>query len=336
MAPQTFSTLRGDFVRVGTGSSFLLDAAGEKFAGVFQVPKTGNIDRIGFLTGSVTSSQTLRVTLQTLSSGDPTGTLVGSSVKGTQTSPAASTFYEVTLGAVAAVTQGDFVAAVVEFDGTAGNLNIQCSQLYQARLFPYCDHFTAAWSKQDRCPIFSIRYDDGTYADILGMPAASFPSTAYNSGSTPDERALYFSVPFPTRCTGASLRMGCSGTSANFDVILYDSDGTTTLASTSVLATNQRTTGGFDPCEYLFTSSATLYANTNYRISVKPTSANNVTLQEFTVNAAGMLDGVPGGSNWHLSTRTDAGAWSQTTTRRPYITPMLNLFQDGSPIILCE
>jgi hypothetical protein len=56
--------------------SRLIDATGEKYAAIIQIPKTGTISKIGFRTGTVTTSQTLRGGIETVdaATGAPTGT----------------------------------------------------------------------------------------------------------------------------------------------------------------------------------------------------------------------------------------------------------------------
>ena len=51
-------------------SDFQINASGEKYCVVFSVPKTGTISKIGFMTGAVANSQTLRVGLQNIGATD--------------------------------------------------------------------------------------------------------------------------------------------------------------------------------------------------------------------------------------------------------------------------
>jgi hypothetical protein len=48
------------------------------------------------------------------------------------------------------------------------------------------------------------------------------------------------------------------------------------------------------------------------------------------VNAADLLDVLPGGSDMHLSMRTDAGAWTDVPTRRPFIFPVFDAVDTGA------
>lgn len=304
---------------------FLIDATGEKFASILKVPKTGTIDRLGFSTRFVTTPQTLRVGLETLSSGDPSGSQYGGSAVGTQASPASFTYYEVTLATPATAVAGDDVAIVVQFNATVGNLEIASGEKWGNQNFPYTDHYTGSWSKQGDHPVGHVRYSDGTYPNIGFIPAADMPYIGFNSGTTPDERALKFKLPVPARIRGIWARLG-TGT-GNFDIVLYDENGTT-LATKSVVAANAFSTGN-DPHRIIFNAPVSLRANKFYRISLKPTTTNNVELGAFTVNSASYLDSFNGGQNFHLSTRTDAGAWTDTTTNRPGIELLFDQLHDG-------
>ncbi len=222
-------------------SSYLLDAAGELFAMVFRVPKTGNIHKIGFRVGAVTASQSLDVGLYTVdtTSGDPTASAYGGMAVGTQAGPAANTAYTVQLGTDAAATIGDVVAVKIGFTLTVGNLNINTIGTTVANTpqwggTPYNDHFaSAAWSKKNDIPCFWLQYDDGTYAYIPGaQPISAINNVTFNSGSASDEYALKFTLPFPAKMRGFGvMTQEGAGSAGNFDVILYDSDASTTAAS---------------------------------------------------------------------------------------------------------
>ena len=70
------------------GTPMLLNAASEEAAGVLYAPKTGTISKIGFLTGTVTTGDTVDARMETVSAanGDPTGTLLGTNSNGSQAS----------------------------------------------------------------------------------------------------------------------------------------------------------------------------------------------------------------------------------------------------------
>lgn len=324
-------------------TAFLIDAAAEKIAVVFRVPKDGNLARVGFRTGTVTTGDTLKVSFQDLdtTTGNPDGvvdqfrTQVVADVDdnvwfrtGLMTSDGTDT------GTLRVVTRGQAIAAVIEFNAyVAGNLNIvHHSAANNFYLFGgYVTHFTAAWAKSILMhAVLAVEYSDGTFAYIPStLPADTKTSTNFNTGSTPDEIALKFRLPVPVRVLGFWIASAISG---DFNVVLYDSDGTTPLATfvgDKDTATTSTAAAAFSAP---FSSSVSLLANTFYRLALLPTTASNISRVDFTVPSTpgvAQLDQISGGQDFHWSQRTDAGAWSDTTTKRPVMGLILDGLDDG-------
>lgn len=332
-------------------SSLLIDAAAEKVAVIFAPPKVGTLEQFEFRTAAVAQipANGVKCSWQgvSLANGDPDG-VVGqfrvATIGGANLwiAPGAITHDGTAGGFKRSITQADLdagllLAAVIEFQNFIAGDSVAISTYVihnssGLSLRAYPDHFTAAWAKQTpsgHAPNIAIKYDDGSYVYVAGTIAyATIATPAFNSGSTPNERALYFSVPFPCKIVGAWFRVAVV-TNADFVVTLYDSNGTSVLATVAVDASalgGAGQTGLYVP----FPSSPAILANTAYRVAIKPTTANNVTLLEFTVNAAAIMDAFEGGQNFQASERTGAGAWSQTATRRPIVGLLVNAFDDGS------
>jgi len=250
-----------------------MTAAGHKAAFITQVPKTGTIAKVGIRVGTVTSSQTLKISLQGVTSGAPDGTILASgNAFGTQASPVTDTFYLVTLTSGPSVTLGNHIAVVVEWDSTAGNLQITGLQLGATTIHSsYGVLYTASWAKQLCLPCVSLEYSDGTYAGGTTWPASTMASVTFNSGSTPDERGLYFQVPFPCRAVGAGGYFQHNGASNDYDLVLYASDGTTVLTSATPTA-DAVATNDYGHHFWLFNASQTLVKDTWYRLILKPTT----------------------------------------------------------------
>ena len=302
----------------------LLDTAGYKFAAIFKIPKTGTISKVGFRVGNVTASETLKVGLQTVSGGDPTGTAYGGMVAGTQATLAANTYYTVTLGTGATATVNNTVAVVIEFDSAVGNLEIDFYSTAQQG-FPYIDYYTGSWAKDDEIPIISLEYSDGSYENTGMFPVSKLGSILFNNTDTPDERALRFSLPVPGRINGFWVGIDNNRTGA-FDIVLYE--GTTAKATVSFAAIEYGSTateilfGIFDtPFEYT--------KNTEYFLAVKPTTATDVLIQDIVLTSAAIMDSFPGGTNFYLGTRTDAGSWSTDTLKRPLMGIFIDQLDDG-------
>lgn len=314
-------------------SPMVLDAAGEKVAVVMQAPKTGSIRKIHFRTGTVTSATDTDVRIETVdaTTGNPTGTLFGTTTNVTVASASITANAWITTGALTAdcaVTRGsDKIAIVIAPTGTP---NYQVSYLTgnTNRNSPYNVHYTASWSKTTfSLPVIALEYSDGTLAIAPGVyPWSAINTHSYGNGSTPDEVALKFSLAAPVRVTGVWAIADLDG---DADFVLYDSDGSTVLASTSTdkdIRSGTSTKSG----EWLFAASQQLSANTSYRLSLKPTSATTLTTYSFDVASAAILDQLAGGRNFHHSTRVDAGSWTDTTTRRPFMGLIIDGIDDGA------
>jgi hypothetical protein len=274
-----------------------------------------------FRTATVTSAETLAVTIQTVdaTTGAPTGSLYGSMVEGTVT-PTSNTTHEVTFGTGATAVAGDVVAVVIEFDSAIGNLQI-AAMGDTARTFPYCALFTASWAKTSQAPVLSLRYDDGSYSSPnMHMGGAFGDSGNLNSSSSPDEYALKFSLPMATKCSGlVILGFLSTATTGTADAVLYDSDGTTPLASVS-LDPELMASANVGRIFVSFATPQALAANTFYRIAFVATGAGTVRVRTLTAFHANQM--VEGDVTAYLSTRTNAGAWTDTaTSTRPLISP---------------
>ncbi len=314
------------------GGGVTIDASGEKAAFVFAVPKTGTIDRVGFTTRAVTTAQTLRAGLETTDTTNylPTGTQYGGSAVGTQASPVADTFYEVTLGTGASATKGDIIALVVQFDATVGNLVIgyidnEGGGAFTA--FPYVAAYTTSWAKNNGViGMHSVRYSDGTYEHIgQCVPTSPRDDTFFNTGSAADEIGNRFTVP--STCRVAGLFSGVNHTGAAIDYVLYE--GSTALRTVSLAAGLSASGTGYET--HLFSTPVTLTAGTVYRLVAKPTTTTNVNVREAIMLNAAMLDMLPGGSDWYKTSRADAGSWTDTNTRRIWALGLLiDQIDDGA------
>ena len=322
-----------------TFNTLVIDAASEKVAGVFQACKTGTINKIGFGTGTVTTGADLDVRLETVSTtdGDPSGTLATANSNATQTVADTNdnTWFLTTLTAGHAATQGDVLAAVVVNDPTTpGNMQIRTGPATQLMgsvgiAFKVLDHFTTAWTKQNDNHSFYIEYDDATTCAVGSMPIASQTETSFGTSSAADEIGNIFQFPFKADVCGAWVPVEWNA--ADFDVILYDSDGSTalqTLVLDGNLGVNRVNNDYFS--FFLFSGSSTLSANTNYRIVLKPTTTSTIAIDEFNVNSATIMDAFDGGQEVHKTSRADAGAWTQTTTSRVNIGILMCGFDDGA------
>lgn len=315
-------------------NNLTIDAASEKAAMIFQAPKTGNVSAIMWKTGTVTTGATLDVRLETVdtTTGHPTGTLKGTNSNGSQV--VANTdddkVFVTTLTTACAVTKGDIIAVVIVNPGASFGNMVVSSINNMGGYYPYTDLYTTSWSLQAPSPVAALKYDDNTYSQVPGCyPFETFTSVNFNNGSSPDEIGNIFQVPFKCRVTGWWLYTQPIGATRDFDIVLYDSNGTTALQTYSFDPNVDSGTGAQSFRCGLFSGTSTLTINTNYRIAMKPTTANSNNLWYYSVLSSDILGAFSGGSNMHRTGRTDAGSWTQVTDERCLIGVLIDQLDDG-------
>jgi hypothetical protein len=317
-------------------STLVMDAVNEMIAFIFRAPKTGNIDRVGCKTGDVSVTAgplTFTVRLETVTNGLPSGTLVGTDTNVNWSVATGDDFIwkEHTLTAAAAVTKGQIMALLFTAPA-AGTFSVPLHSFINSintTSFPYCATRTGAgsWTKNLRNAMMNLRYDDGVYACPEGFfPFFNVSSSAIGSGSTPDEVGNRFTVPFKCKLRSLTIWIDRAATT-DFTVRVYDS-------ADSVLI--EQTIDSDDHVDLLENSEIlemddeiTLEASTLYRVTFRP----NTTTQTFYYcepSTAAMMDAFAGGQNIHATHRTDGGAWTDTTTRRYFISLGLSAFDDGA------
>jgi hypothetical protein len=318
---------------------FVIDAAAEKLAFVVRAPKAGILHKVRFRTTTVGTGDTLKVSFQDLdtATGAPDGTpdqfrtIViadaddnASLVTGILSSDGTDG------GTKRTVARGELLCVVFEFDSwVAGNISLSSRATVNVAgtsSESYCTHFTAAWVRSvSALPRMALEYSDGTYEAIPYVcPAvAGIATETYGTGTTPDERGLIFQLPFAAKVGGFWVAINRA---AAFDIKLYDSDGSTVLESQSFAAASA---GTVLIMHTYFDSEITLSKDTSYRMTVLPTTATTVSLMVGSYSVAAVLDALPGGQECHYTSRTDAGAWTEATTKRPLMGLILSELDDG-------
>lgn len=303
-------------------------ASTNKYAVIFRASKTGPIHKVGFRLGTVTAATDTDVRLESVSAQFPTGVLFGTTTNGTLASGsfAANAMNMVTLTADASVTAGDLIALVVV---PSGSPNYQVSHLatsFAGIQSPYVAiDTTGSYVANAAGPIAAIEYADGSYAQLQSVwPITTLNTHTLNSGSTPDEIGARFKIPIGVRICGGWSAIDLDN---NADIVLYDSDGVTPLATLAVTNAGRRQTTGNSPLYWSFPTPATLLASTYYYLSVKP-GASNISLYSWDMLSAAALDQLPGGQDWHYVSAKDpsgTGSWTAITTRYP----IMGLLVDG-------
>lgn len=323
-------------------TTLLTDATGEKTA-ILGFPQTKDVGKslvsVGFRFGAVTKAggSALIVSHQDLNSaagafpGQPDEVIDGSvAVANADAAFLSNTWINTGNFDVARTMSASPFAIVVEYDG-AGRLgadSVIVSGYTPAAGSAYIGPAlkTAGWAAQGVVQNILFTFGDGTFGTFLdSFPNTGFTTTAYNNGSAADEYALEFTVPAPMKVDGAWVNMAVALVSSDFDVVLYN--GTTVIISASVDA-NWLVSTTARPARIPFPEQTLTPGNT-YHLAVKPTTANNLTVYDFTVNNANHFQAWPLGTSAYLATRVDAGAWTPLTTRRPMMGLYVSAISDG-------
>lgn len=314
MALQEEGTFDLPVIPPGTGStSLLMDASGEKVGFIVRASKAGDIAAFHFPLGVVTTGQTLKGSFQDVNTanGEPDGTIDQSGTVAVGDGDD-NVWKTVTMGANRTVAVGDYLGIVIEFDSTTGNLNIlTANQLPNANIYSLL-YTGAAWAKQGRAPIVVLEYSDGSFSELVGVNAGLISAENPSNATTPDEIGLIINLSGPVTAFGMQVMGRLTG---DLDAVLYDSDGTTVLASGSVDANVTQSAGDTD-IFIPFTTHPDLLKDTDYRLVIKPTTSTTSRIYVMTTDDATYWNQMSGGSKIHYTSRTDAGSWTNSTTKR--------------------
>lgn len=295
-----------------------LNDADNSVAWTFNVPADGSITDVGLLlTAETGTSPAYNVGIVTVGTdGAPTSTAYGGSAV-TSAQWTSAGWKWVPLSTAATANAGDWAAVRVYPGGSApdgsNNVTVATTNVADGGL-GYV--YVVAWTGGAMGIPMAVKYATGA---IYGFALSSNTvNLTYNSGSTPDEAGCKFQVPAAMACSGAKVGIYRSGygSAATVDVVLY-SAADAVLASATVGDKDY-----VDTSDYVnvFWDSVNLTANTDYRLIVKPTTGTNgnVTVAQWSFESAAAMAMFPEGTRWQWTQRTDAGAWTDTSTAITY------------------
>lgn len=228
-----------------------------------------------------------------------------------------------------AATRGERLAVVLTCPsgcaaGTAGSWMYQQSGNGNALYFPYSVSIDGgSATKRPRFPIGALKSASRTYGNL----PISNSLTTYNSDSTPDEKALKFTIS-SSFCSTIKLRgVIIAGrvpiTATTASIKLYDTDGTSVLSTIAVNGDENAAVGTGNDRKYLrriFPDSVTLTCGSTYRIGyLAGNTTSAISLPSYNYSSTNDMADVAFTSDWSYSERTDAGAWTDTTTRQPFM-----------------
>jgi hypothetical protein len=211
------------------------------------------------------------------------------------------------------VTKGDKLTLVAKFNATVGDVDFTNGWFMTGPGFLPQTLFSSTsgstWSFQDRIPNLAIEYvtDGIVYAHNMYPLEASTTSASFNTGTTPDEMGMKFQVPFTGRCVGAYF----GGSAQNISCSIENA-AKTLIAGKS---TSHDDTG-VQKRYYEWPTPVTLTIDTDYYLIWENTLASpSQTHRFFDIGSAALRAALPHGVLSSYNTRTDNGAWSETTTR---------------------
>jgi hypothetical protein len=315
-----------------TNVAYQINASGSRIAWVTRLKRSGTITHVGLRINACATPVVSRLGLYAVDGNQyPTSTGYGGSSYGTFT-PAANTYSEVALGTSATATMGDVVGIVVEFDSTAGDffLSPAGGATYGTAGAFFAKHNGTSWSRGSfsAYPCLHVRYSDGFIADVEAVPATGITGevTTFNTGSTPDEYANRFTLPFACRIAGIWHNMRTPNASGDYECILYS--GTTALRTAAVDAEyTGGTTGGR---EIPFASGYVAAAGETVRAAVRAATATNLTYRRTSLFAADYATAIGLRAGDCESSRSDLGSWSDTGANLGHIGLIIDQLDDGA------
>lgn len=315
-----------------TMTTLTLDQSTDAVEHIFQARDAVAITKGAFRYGVRTGTPpTLKLSLQgvDLTTGNPDGTIKGggSPVSVTFTPPADATWNgtwrDLTFDNPYTPTKGEYLALVVGYDsGTIDGSNNSsvttvCNIDGNKSLFPYAiANNGGVRTKSAGFPIFGY----SSASKVYGHPMVAVDQTLYNSGSTPDERALRFMLPSTWGQTHAVVGVRFQVLMSTTDLRLNLYDGTTVIQDNDVdpqVVSSVASTIHWIDFYFNEATLAALNHGSVYRLGFQPQNAVNMGILAFQVASANDLQAYPGGTEWFMSTRTNAGAWTDDPLTRP-------------------
>ena len=310
-----------------------LDATSDSYAVVFDAEEDATITHVCFRQGTATGTPgNLRVGIQGVNtSGIEDGTWLGGGSGYGDYTPVSgnnNTIVTVTLGASVSLQRGSQYAIVCDpesgtWDGSNRvTITILWSGLDPVYSNPYYNVGGSKMSSGPQRSMYLMRSSSRSY----GMdPFQTTATLSFNSGSTPDEAGLRWTMPSGAGSTYqvVGLRFAAQFvTSGAYTVTmrLYDTDGSTVLQNRTI---DVRNTYNFTQDARIFffdeDTLADLDFGSEYTATLLPDDTAggfSHTFRYMTLASAGDTTvWTPGEIQW--VERTNAGAWTETPTRVP-------------------
>lgn len=338
-------------------STLTFDSTADRVAYVAKAYQADSISKVFFRTNTVTTGDTVKIEIQSVTNGRPSGTIIAAGASGTVAIADTddNRWLSVTIGTPYTFSIGEDFAIVLTHDsGATPNLQLAIASgeitgwvggLYPSTLQ---DTGGGSWSalagtKLEWVVEMTTAAGAVTFPGLIPLNGAG-TITAFNSGTNPNERALKLVAPAKMRVIGLSLALFNNAAGSDVTFSIWDSTDNpgaapSALAQTSLDGDYPYSATADGVVHVFFAAPLTLTAGSTYYIGVKPTTANNIGLMELSAAGTGASStgirafGI-GTVTAHLSTRqwvsTDPGAWTDTTTTLPAISLIVDQIDDGA------
>lgn len=188
------------------------------------------------------------------------------------------------------VANGDLVCVVVQMTARAGSDAVSLQYLgtdtIQFGTPTITTWMGSAYATVTQCPLFMIRFSDGTYGWFEGAgPATLTASTGnfFSNSSNPDEWGNYFKLRVPTLVSGFYFT-NTPANAGNFDLRIYEDPFGSTPVQVASRSCHGSLGGGTGSISAIpLATPVLLKANTPYAVVYKATSTGSVTVSGVTV-----------------------------------------------------
>lgn len=197
------------------------------------------------------------------------------------------------------------ISTITNDAAAAGRHNLPAVMLKTAGVFA---------GQTGQSPNVGIEFDDGTIGWLFGAENLSNNGTqAFNLGSaTADEYGNFIQLPAPMTLYGVGTAISLTADTSDFEILLYSNP----LTSPSVLGTitvdaTQASSLSVGRTDHMFATPILLQKDTPYAITLRPTTANNITLRYFEFGDVkfNKLNGLDG-NIYSISRLDNAGAFT--------------------------
>jgi hypothetical protein len=226
----------------------------------------------------------------------------------------ANSYYIATLGSTRSISAGDLFCVVHDF-ASYGGADVFSIASWGAATGTSTGSGTSRlnssnWVDRSSNPNVFFGLSGGKYATFINsFPVSATTTRTWNSGSTPDEYAAQFTVSASVTIDAIFAPVQTAGATSDFELVLYGDASTIRTCSRDA---STYASGSALPFICAIEQTV-LTPGVTYRISIKPTTTNNVTTRAFTLPLAALRDVSQYSTAWFSTDRTDAGSWSATS-----------------------